>query len=104
MNKEIEDGERETATRMSRPPAEVLKVKPAARTAIRNERELRKEMNNVEKTIARLDEQKKLTNLEFLSAADPKESMRLHTEVLELTRQLNEAEERWCVLHEELGE
>ena len=30
--------------------------------------------------------------------------MRLHNEVVELSKQLNQAEERWCVLQEELGE
>jgi ATP-binding cassette, subfamily F, member 3 len=104
VNKEIEEGERETATRMSKPPVEVLKTKSVPKPALRNERELRKEMNNVEKTIARLDEQKKLTNNQFLSTTDPKESLRLHKEIEELTTQLNEAEERWCVLQEELGE
>ncbi len=104
VNKEIEEGERETASRMSKAPAEALKVKAAPRPSLRNEREIRKEMNNVEKTIARLDEQKKLSNTQFLSATDQKESMRLHEEIQDLTRQLNEAEERWCELQEELGE
>jgi ATP-binding cassette subfamily F protein 3 len=61
-------------------------------------------MSNVEKTIARLDDQKKLVNTQFLAASDPKESLRLHQEIEDLTRQLTEAEERWCVLQEELGE
>jgi ATP-binding cassette subfamily F protein 3 len=104
VNKEIEEGERDTATRMSKPPVEVLKSKSVAKPALRNERDLRKEMNNVEKTIARLDEQKKLVNTQFLSVSDPKESARLFQEVEDLTKQLTEAEERWCVLQEELGE
>jgi ATP-binding cassette, subfamily F, member 3 len=104
VNKEIEEGERETATRMSKAPAQVPKTKSVPKPALGNERELRKEMSNVEKTIARLDEQKKLANTQFLSATDPKEAVRLHDEVKELTKQLNEAEERWCVLQEELGE
>jgi ATP-binding cassette, subfamily F, member 3 len=104
VNKEIEEGEREIATRMSKAPAEVLKAKAAPRPSLRSERELRKEMSNVEKTIARLDEQKKLSNSQFLSATDPKEAVRLHQEIEELARQLTAAEERWCVLQEELGE
>ena len=104
VNKEIDEGERETATRMSKAPVEVLRTKSTPKPPVRNERELRKEMNTVEKTIARLDEQKKLANTPFLSATDPKEAVRLHDEVKELTKQLNEAEERWCVLQEELGE
>ena len=92
VNKEIEEGERETASRMSKAPREAWKVKAAARPSLRNEREIRKEMNNVEKTIARLDEQKKLTNTQFLSAVDPRnrcDSRRGPG----TDRQLNEAEE-----------
>ena len=81
VNKEIEEGERETATRMSKAPVEVLKIKSATKPALRNEREVRKEINNVERTIARLDEQKKLSNTQLMSATDPKEALRLHNEV-----------------------
>jgi ATP-binding cassette subfamily F protein 3 len=104
VNKEIEEGERETASRMSKPPADVLKVKAANKAARRNERDIRKEIGNIEKTIARLDEQKKLTNTQLMSSTDSKEALRLHNEVEELTKQLNEAEERWCALQDELGE
>jgi ATP-binding cassette, subfamily F, member 3 len=104
VNKEIEEGERDTATRMSKPPVEVLKSKNTAKPALRNEREIRKELSNVERMIAKLDDQKKLSNSQLMSATDPKEALRLHNEVLELANQLNQAEERWCVLQEELGE
>ncbi len=104
VNKEIEEGERETALRMSRAPAELLKVKAANKAARRNERDVRKEIGTIEKTIARLDDQKKITHTQLLSATDPKEALRLHNEAEDLTRQLNEAEERWCALQEELGE
>jgi ATP-binding cassette subfamily F protein 3 len=104
VNKEIEEGERDTATRMAKPPTELLKAKTAGRPSLRNEREVRKEMSNVEKTIARLDEQKKQANAQLMLVTDQKETMRLFTEVEALTAQLNEAEERWCVLQEELGE
>jgi ATP-binding cassette subfamily F protein 3 len=104
VNKEIEEGERETATRMSKAPAEVLKLKNHTKAASRNEREVRKELNNVEKTIARLDEQKKLSNSRMMVATEADEAMRLHNELQELANQLLKAEERWCVLQEELGE
>jgi ATP-binding cassette, subfamily F, member 3 len=103
VNKEIEEGERETALRMSKPPAEAFTAK-AAKPPRRNERDIRKEQNNVEKAIARLDEQKKAANAQLLSTTDAKEALRLHNEVEELTKQLTAAEERWCALQEELGE
>jgi len=103
VNKEIEEGERELATRMSKAPPEVLKAR-AAKPANRDERVIRKEMGNVEKTIARLDDQKKAASAELLTTTDAKEALRLHNEVEDLTKQLTEAEERWCALQEEIGE
>jgi ATP-binding cassette subfamily F protein 3 len=104
VNKEVEEGERERATSMAKAPAELLKAKADTRSARRNERELRKEMSTVEKTIARLDEQKKLLNAQLMSSSDAKEALRLHNELEELSKQLSEAEDRWCVVQEELGE
>ena len=104
VNKEIEEGERETATRMSKAPMNDLKVKAPARPALRNEREIRKETSILEKTIARLDEQKKTSHTQFLRATDPKEAVRLHQEIEDLAQQLIQAEERWCLLQEELEE
>jgi ATP-binding cassette subfamily F protein 3 len=104
VNKEIEEGERETATRMSKAPMNDLKVKAPARPALRNEREIRKETSILEKTIARLDEQKKTSHTQFLRATDPKEAVRLHQEIEDLAKQLIQAEERWCLLQEELEE
>ena len=103
VNKEIEEGERETAARMSRAPVEVLHTR-SARTPARNERAIRKEQNNVEKTIARLDEQKKAASAQLLATTDAQEALRLHNEVEALAAQLATEEERWCALQEELAE
>jgi ATP-binding cassette subfamily F protein 3 len=104
VNKEIDEGERETATRMSKPPAEVLKTNGAIKRTQRNERDIRKEMNNAEKAIARLDDQKKLTSSQLMSATDAKEALRLHNELEVVAKQLHDAEERWCALQQELEE
>ena len=104
VNREIEEGERETAARMAKPPADVLKTKSVPKKVNRSEKDIRKEMSSTEKTIARLDDQRKVAQEQFMKVSDPKESVRLHEEVEELTRQLTEAEERWCALQEELGE
>ncbi|MBL8850671.1 MAG: ABC-F family ATP-binding cassette domain-containing protein, partial [Planctomycetaceae bacterium] len=103
VNKEIEEGERELAQRMSKPPAEAFAAKKP-KAAARGEREIRKEQGNVEKTIARLDQEKKSANVQLLATTDAKEALRLHNEVEELSKQLAAAEERWCELQEELGE
>ena len=103
VNKEIEDGEREQATRMSKAPADVVKPNKAPAAPRRNEREVRKEISTLERTIAKLDDQKKKSNAQLMQATDPKEALRLHNEVAELTTQLAEAEEKWCSLQDEFG-
>jgi ATP-binding cassette subfamily F protein 3 len=107
VNKEIEDGERELAKGMAKPPPSALKSsKPAAkadhRASRRSEREIRKEMNNLERTIARLDGEKKEANAKLMAATDPAEALRLHNEFESLTAELTAAEEKWCELQAEV--
>jgi ATP-binding cassette, subfamily F, member 3 len=105
VNKEIDDGERELATKMSKaPPTPGKAPPPAAKAPRRNDRELRKELSSVEKAIARLDQQKKELNASLLDTRDAKEALRLHNELEAVTTQLNEAEEKWCALQEEMNE
>ncbi len=105
INKEIEDGERELATnKLSKAPVQAGKAaaKVAPKAAKRNEREIRKEINNIEKLIARLDSEKKKLNELMLNTGGAKEAMKVHTEMEAVSAQLTEAEEKWCVLSEEL--
>ena len=103
VNKEIEAGERELATERTKLPPSVAKpVKVTPRPAQRNERDVRKEIKTLERTIAQLDEQKRSLNAQLLQSTDADEALRLHNEVSALTEQLAEAEERWCQLQEEI--
>jgi ATP-binding cassette subfamily F protein 3 len=105
VNKEIEAGEREQAKGLSKPPPAAGKSpKQPSRPQRRSEREIRKEMTNLERNIARLDEQKKQTTSQLMTATDPADALRLHNEVSALTTQLAEAEDRWCQLQEEVNE
>jgi ATP-binding cassette subfamily F protein 3 len=105
VNKEIDDGEREQTKGLSKPPPSATKsAKSSHRADRRTEREIRKEMSNIERTIARLDDQKRQTNERLMTATDPAEALRLHNEVSALTIQLAEAEDRWCFLQEEVNE
>ena len=105
VNKEIEEGEREQAKGLSKPPPSASKSSQGPpRPARRTERENRKEMANLDRTIARLDDQKRQTNSQLMTATDPAEALRLHNEVSALTTQLAEAEDRWCQLQEEVNE
>ncbi len=105
MNKEIDEGERQRNVQASsnvlpsgKPP------KAAKRDSQRDHRQVRKAINNIERKIARLDEQKRSLNGQLLETADPTEALRLHNDVTAVTAELNEAEERWCALQEILEE
>jgi ATP-binding cassette subfamily F protein 3 len=104
VNKEITEGEREKSAGLAKAPAAVAKAKAAPRGPQRNERDIRKQMVNLERTIAKLDDQKKKSTALLLESTDPAEAMRLHEEVTSLTTQLSEAEQHWLLLQEELGD
>jgi ATP-binding cassette subfamily F protein 3 len=105
VNKEIEEGERERETnRMAAPPASKLGTKADRPASGKDIHQQRKTLRNLEKTIARLDEQKKALNAELLKTSDAKNAMELHTQIEALGRELAEVEERWCELQQELGE
>ena len=59
-------------------------------------------MKAVQKTIALLDERKRTLSAHFLEASDARESLRLHDELSAVTGELNEAEEKWLRLQQEL--
>jgi ATP-binding cassette subfamily F protein 3 len=103
VNKEIDDGERERDLKLAKvPPALTSPLKAASKPARRSDRDVRKEISTIEKTIARLDEQKRNANSRLLESTDPDEALRLHNEVTDLSAQLAAAEERWCKLQEEV--
>lgn len=103
VNEEIEAGERELATARKALPPEVLKpARPAPRAARRNEKVILKELKAVERTVAQLDERKRDLNAKYLAESDSRESLRLHDELEAVTGELNEAEEKWARLQEEL--
>jgi len=106
VNKEIEEGERESANarkRLAPPPADKQSSVSTKPVDSKNERVLRKEGNNLEKLIARLDTQKRELNEKMMSTTDAKQAMAVHTELAEITKQLSDAEDRWCEIQEALG-
>jgi ATP-binding cassette, subfamily F, member 3 len=76
---------------------------PAVEPRSQNDRGLRKQVATVEKTILRLDAEKKERQAALLTATDPAEAVRLHEAVTAIEQQLAEAEERWLELQEQLG-
>ena len=69
----------------------------------RRERDLRRELGTLEKTIARLDAERKRNESALLVTTDPAEAVTLHEAMTRAAGDLAAAEERWLAIHEELG-
>ena len=97
--KEIDEGERQPNASKSSPGKPQGKGKKEGKpNAVRDHRKIRKEISNVERKIAQLDERRRELDQQLLTATDPEEAMRLHNEVTALAEELAAAEERWCEL------
>jgi ATP-binding cassette subfamily F protein 3 len=96
VNKEIEEGERDLVPSNSRPRAPAIKLD--RKQQLQQQRELRKELVNIERSIAKLDDRKRLLNAQLLETVDAAEAMRLHQEITSIAAQLSPIEERWCEL------
>jgi ATP-binding cassette subfamily F protein 3 len=101
VNKEIEEGEREQNLKSS--PG-TLKGKQDSKEErkerTKRQRSLRKELATIERSIARLDEQKRAIHAELLMSTDPDEAVRLHDDLTTVSAELETAEHRWCELQE----
>jgi len=106
VNREIDEGERENKSVVAKSGGGAKNKNTASQTAtsVRNDREIRKEITTVERSISKLDQEKKGLSIQFLAAVDPAESLKLHNEVAALTQTLAVLEERWLILQQELGE
>jgi ATP-binding cassette subfamily F protein 3 len=100
VNKEIDEGEREQQAKQS--PGRIAPANKPDDRKKRNqaERELRKQLQAVERTIERLEKRKRELNAQLLEATDPEEAVRLHQELTAVTAELAPNEERWCELNE----
>ncbi|HEY2881017.1 MAG TPA: ABC-F family ATP-binding cassette domain-containing protein [Pirellulales bacterium] len=116
VNKEIDDAEQEQGRAQNNSPpkspgksaqeksppgkSQVNQAAQPARPKVsqKDEREMRKQLANIEKTMAKLVEQKSRLDSQLLAATDPTEALRLHTEMTATAKQLAEAEERWLEL------
>jgi len=104
VNKEIDDGERERAkNRMSSAPAgKVPSGKPAL--SGKEQHNVRRQVRNLEKKIAKLDADKKELHARMLNTADPADALKLHHEIESIQKELADTENAWYELQVELGE
>ena len=106
VTREIDDAE---AADDNRRPAAAGRKPPAPQQTGRaapgrTDREARKELANLERSIARFDAEKRPLNEALLAATDPAEALRLHTALTAVVEKLAAAEERWLAIQEELAE
>jgi ATP-binding cassette subfamily F protein 3 len=102
VQNEIDSGLR--APHASPNPGSLATVMPAAdrKARARADRDGQKKLKNVERKIARLDEEKRDLNERLLAVTDAAEAQQLHAELTKLTDELAELEEQWLDLSTEL--
>jgi len=76
--------------------------KPAAASA-QVDRELRREIGNLERLIAKLDAEKRRCNEALLATTDTAAAVAAHAALVEVTGKLEAAEERWLLVQERLA-
>jgi ATP-binding cassette subfamily F protein 3 len=108
VQKEIDDAESNRHSSGSKKPASAPSAKTANKTnsksAPLDDRALRKQIGNLEKTIAKLDLQKKDIHQQLMSTSDPQTAMKLHEDMTKISQELETAETRWAELQEQLEE
>ncbi|MBL8854100.1 MAG: ABC-F family ATP-binding cassette domain-containing protein [Planctomycetaceae bacterium] len=102
INQEIEDGRRlEAGPNTS--PTDRKAPKVVQPTEQVDERKLRKELSNLEKKIARLDDEKRAKESQLMTESNATVALRLHEDATKLKAELAELEIRWLELQELLG-
>jgi ATP-binding cassette subfamily F protein 3 len=104
VQKEIDDEETRRNAAKPKPPAKVAGKGGAqpARSSILDERQLRKQIGNLEKSIAKLDAQRKTLHEQLMNATDTKEAIRLHEEMTQVASELEAAETSWAEFQEQI--
>ena len=68
----------------------------------REERALRKELMNLERTVKKLSKEKDELNGLLMTTTDVDEALKLHGKFERVTAELDSSESRWLEVHEEL--
>lgn len=102
VEQEIDAGERERSRQASAKssaggPSPKSKSTGYRQTQ-RQQRKAERELKNLERKIARLDEEKRAIHEKMMTETDPDEAVRLHEQITEISKELNSAEERWLEL------
>ncbi len=101
MNQEIDAGERElqNQNKISKAiPSSVSAKANESNENVRDHRSLKKQLKNIERKIAKLDESKKALQQQLLAETDPQKALQFHQELEQVSKELSEEEERWLEL------
>jgi len=99
VNKEVDEGERLAAAKVSPGKPRAAAAAPVdAKKRHQQQRELRKQLQTLERTIEKLDVRKREVNAALLQSTDATEAVRLHNELTAIAAELEPVEERWCEL------
>ncbi|MFN7733118.1 MAG: ABC-F family ATP-binding cassette domain-containing protein [Pirellula sp.] len=104
VQKEIDD-EEERRNAAKPKPAGKTPAKAAAKastSSVLDERQLRKQIGNLEKSIAKLDTQRKALHDQLMASTDADEAVRLHEQMTQIASELEAAESRWAELQEQI--
>jgi ATP-binding cassette subfamily F protein 3 len=101
MSREIDDAETAGVPEAQRAPARAAGRRGPASGG--RDRSLRKELGALERSIARLDADKRRHQEALLAATDPAAALELHTAMSRAAAELAAAEERWLAVSEELA-
>ncbi len=71
-------------------------------TTSNDERAIKKEIGQIEKTIARLDGERRQLNEQYMQSTDASEAVKLHQELTRISKELETAESRWVELQEQI--
>ncbi len=105
VNKEVDEGERVLAARQAPGKSRVSGAAPVdSKKRHQQQRELRKQLQTLERTIEKLDTRKREVNAALLQATDPDEAVRLHNELTAIAAELTPVEERWCEISAQIDE
>jgi ATP-binding cassette, subfamily F, member 3 len=73
-----------------------------SRNNVEDDRSVKREVGQLEKTIAKLDAQKKLLNDQLMQSTEAIAAMKLHEELTKVSTELETAEMRWSELQEQM--
>ena len=96
INKAVDDGERERHSQ-AKTPKEKMAI---AKSSKKGPRDPKKRLSDIEKEIAKLNEEKDGLNEQFVKVTDPDESQNLHEEMMTVFEKIGDLEDEWCEVQE----